>query len=509
MEQEPRPVLLAAAQDMMILHAFERNFGKARMPIDVAVRSSSPIPRIAAVVLAAGIFAIDTFTPLGIAIAVLYAIVIFLTASFLDRRGIMIVAALCAAFTLISFYLGHRNTLDPNAAIRCAISLSAILLTAFLAIRNHEATLRLKSQAALLDLTHDAIFVRGSDGTLTYWNRGAEKLYGWSAEEAVGRKAAELLRARFCVEPAPGNPEFLRSGRWEGEVLHARRDGTEVVVASRWSLYRDPHGKPVATMETNSDITDRHQVEEALHRTRDELSHVARVTTLGELAASIAHEVNQPLAAIVTNGQAGLRWLDRDVPNLEAVRASLEKMIGNGRRASDVIARLRALARRTDMEHEPVDLNEAVEETLLLVQRELADRGADLQLSLEPVLPKIVGDKVQLQQVTINLIVNALQAMEGIANRQRQLRIATRREKEESGDNVVLEIADTGVGIDPEKAGSLFTAFYSTKENGMGMGLSICRAIVEAHHGQISASRNDGPGATFSVRLPALSSEAS
>ena len=215
----------------------------------------------------------------------------------------------------------------------------------------------------------------------------------------------------------------------------------------------------------------------------------------------IAHETNQPLAAVVTNGDAGLRWLSREPPNIDAARMSVEKMIANARRASDVIARLRALARRSEAEHLPLDLNEVVEDTLLLVQRELAERRVALDLSIDPGMPAVLGDRVQLQQVIINLVMNGLQAMEGVAG-SRRLRIATRRETSEAGETVVLEVTDSGTGFSTQDAGKLFNAFYSTKSNGMGMGLSISRSIVEAHRGQISAATGEDRGATFTVRLP-------
>jgi len=215
----------------------------------------------------------------------------------------------------------------------------------------------------------------------------------------------------------------------------------------------------------------------------------------------IAHETNQPLAAFVTNGDAGLRWLSREPPNIDAARMSVEKMIANARRASDVIARLRALARRSEAEHLPLDLNDAVEDTLLLVQRELAERRVALDLSIDPGMPAVLGDRVQLQQVIINLVMNGLQAMEGVAG-SRRLRIATRRETSEAGETVVLEVTDSGTGFSTQDAGKLFNAFYSTKSNGMGMGLSISRSIVESHRGQISAAAGEQRGATFTVRLP-------
>ena len=210
------------------------------------------------------------------------------------------------------------------------------------------------------------------------------------------------------------------------------------------------------------------------------------------------------MAAIVTNGEAGMRWLDRESPELEEVRTSLQKMIANARRASDVIARLRALAKRADVERAELDINDIVDDTLLLVQRELVDHGIDLDVAFGAALPQVLGDRVQLQQVLINLIMNALQAMNGVEGT-RTLRIATRLG---SGDDdvqlVSIEVKDTGIGFEAGKAGELFTAFYSTKPNGLGMGLSISRSIIEAHHGQISAWTNQAAGATLTVTLPAL-----
>lgn len=453
-----------------------------------------------AVLLAAAIFVVDTLTPLDYAIAVLYVLVVLLSADFLEERGIWAVALICIGLTVVGFLVGHLDSFTTGAVVRFAISLCAIMVAAFLELSNKTANGRLASQAALLDLTHDAIFVRDPANIITYWNRGAEQLYGWTADDAIGRNANDLLKTRYPTDLAGINARLMKSGHWEGEVTQTKRDGSDVKIQSRWSLQRDRHGKARATMETNSDVTQRRAAEQGLRKAQAELAHVTRVTTLGELAASIAHETSQPLAAIVSNGEAGMRWLNRDSPNLEAAKASLEKMVGSARRAHEVVARLRAMARRSDAELLPISLNEVIKECLALIHREMEDRRIKLELSTDPSLSPILGDRVQLQQVIINLVMNALQAMTN-PDSPRILRIATGTDGTD-GDMAVLEVIDTGTGLPPEVADKLFTAFHTTKTDGMGMGLSISRSIVEAHGGQIGASPNPRGGAIFVVRLP-------
>lgn len=453
-----------------------------------------------AILLGVAIFIVDTLTPLDYAIAVLYVLVVILSADILDEPGISTVALICTGLTVTGFLIGHFGSFDLGAVVRFAISLCAIMVAAFLELSNKAANTRLASQAALLDLAHDAIFVRNPDNIIIYWNRGAENLYGWTFDDAVGRNSNELLQTRFPVDFDRINATLLDKGHWEGEVTQAKRDGSEVNIQSRWSLQRDKHGNPQATMETNSDLTLRRAAERDLRKAQAELAHVTRVTTLGELAASIAHETSQPLAAVVSNGEAGIRWLNRDQPNIAAAQASLEKVVGNARRAHDVIARLRTMARRSEAELSEVNLNEILDESLMLTRREMEDRHIDLALTLDPSLPSIMGDRVQLQQVIINLVFNALQAMDN-PDSPHKLRISTSHDGQES-DTVVLEVIDTGTGLAPEVADKLFTAFYTTKTDGMGMGLSISRSIVEAHGGNISASPNPLGGAIFAVRLP-------
>jgi len=248
------------------------------------------------------------------------------------------------------------------------------------------------------------------------------------------------------------------------------------------------------------DITTAKRAAEELHEAQAALAHVTRVTTLGELTASIAHEVNQPLGALVTNAEACLRWLDRGTPNLDEARRNVEMIIKDGHRASEVIRRIRALSKKTDPQMAPLDINDVVNEVIALVQREVFSHRVSLQMELAPALPSVLADRVQLQQVLINLVINGIEAMQPVTDRPRQLVI---RSRQDEADQVLVTVTDCGVGISAEIADQLFNPFFTTKSGGMGMGLSICRSIIEAHGGRLSVSGNVGPGATFQFALPA------
>jgi PAS domain S-box-containing protein len=241
------------------------------------------------------------------------------------------------------------------------------------------------------------------------------------------------------------------------------------------------------------------QAEDALRKAHAELAHVTRVTTLGELTASIAHEINQPLAAVIANADACIGWLHRSPPDLKGARRSVEWIIEDGKRASEVIRHVRALAKRTDVEMVPLDVNRLVREAVALVQREMASHAVSVRMELASVLPGIFGDRIQLQQVLINLIMNGIEAMEGVVDCPREMVI--RSGADENGA-VLVTVIDHGVGICEDTVDRMFIPFFTTKAGGMGMGLSICRSIVEAHGGRLSASPNQGRGATFQITLP-------
>ena len=253
-------------------------------------------------------------------------------------------------------------------------------------------------------------------------------------------------------------------------------------------------------------VEDRKRAEEALRETQAVLAHVARASIVGELTASIAHEVNQPLAAAVANAEACLRWLDRENPDIAKARRSVEWVINDNCRASDVIRRVRALANKADIEKVPLDINTIVREVIALVQRELISHRISLRTELAPAPLLIVGDRVQLQQVIINLVMNGIEAMESVLDRPREVVIRSRLD---GAERMLVSVTDCGVGISRDDADQLFKAFFTTKSGGMGMGLSICRSIIEAHGGSLSASGNEGPGATFQFVLPLHQEDAS
>ncbi|MCU1254180.1 MAG: histidine kinase [Candidatus Angelobacter sp.] len=297
------------------------------------------------------------------------------------------------------------------------------------------------------------------------------------------------------VVPALLSGWFTQKRREAEAALKEAHDQLEFKVQERTAQLQG------ANEQLQSEITERRRAEEAVYKMQADLAHVTRVMTMSELTSSIAHEVNQPLAAIVTNGAAGLRWLAADPPCLERARDSMTCIINEGTRASEVIRRIRLLSKKTSLQKSALAINEVVQEVIALTEPELLKHLVSLNCNLETGLPSVLGDRVQLQQVLLNLIINSITAMEKTAQCSRELLVT-------SGiwdrDQVLVSVRDSGMGLHPPQLEHIFDAFFTTKPDGVGMGLSISRTIVEAHGGRLWACINNGPGATFHFTLPAL-----
>jgi C4-dicarboxylate-specific signal transduction histidine kinase len=276
----------------------------------------------------------------------------------------------------------------------------------------------------------------------------------------------------------------------DGSIKHLQ------ITAHRASA--DPD-EPLEFVGAVMDVTGRKRSEDALDRMRQDLAHVSRVSTLGQIAASIAHEINQPLAAIMINGNASLRWLAGEPPNLPEAREATRRIVRDGQRAGEVITRLRSLFRREGSPEERIGMNDIVHEVIAITRAEVQKSGAAIRTELADALPPVTGDRVQLQQLVLNLIMNGVEAMSGLQDRRRELVIGTRVGE---GGDVVVAVRDSGVGLDPDGKEKIFDAFYTTKPTGMGMGLAISRSIAEHHGGRLWAESNDGPGATFLFTVP-------
>jgi len=267
------------------------------------------------------------------------------------------------------------------------------------------------------------------------------------------------------------------------------------------------NGKVVKWYGTSTDIEDLKRAEaerEKLRQLEADLAHINRVDMMGELAASVAHEVNQPLTGIVSNGSACLRWLAGDMPNLEEAREAARDIVRDGKRAGEVIARIRALTRRTAPPKEKLDLNEVVREVLALVNDQAKKNGVTIRTELAEDVWFVLGDRVQLQQVLLNLVMNGMEAMTSLGERERHLLISTRNI---DPAQVQVSVQDSGVGLDPNATSRIFESFYTTKAGGMGMGLSISRSILHNHGGRLWATPNEAPGATFHFTLPKYQAE--
>jgi PAS domain S-box-containing protein len=332
------------------------------------------------------------------------------------------------------------------------------------------------------------------------WSEQLHRIFEFKPGTVV---TLDLIATRVHPEDMPMMGNMLeRAQRGESEFEYQHR----ILLPDRSVKYlhliahrSQDHPSQMVYIGAVLDVTQRRLSEAALEEARSKLAHVTRITSLGALTASIAHEVNQPLSGIVTNAGTCLRMLAADPPNIEGARETARRTIRDGNRAAEVIARLRTLFSKRAVTAEPVDLNEAVREVIALSLSDLQRSRVILRTELADELPLIGGDRVQLQQVIMNLLRNAADAMRGVDDRPRQLLVRTEPDED---DRVRLSVQDSGVGFGPEDAERLFEAFYTTKTDGMGIGLSVSRSIIESHGGILRAELNDGPGATFTFSIP-------
>ncbi len=350
----------------------------------------------------------------------------------------------------------------------------------------------------LLQTTLDAVVVMTAAGTIADWNDRAVSVFGWTREEVVGRPMADLIiPERYRDAHQNGIKRYLQTGKAvvlgrRIEVSGLRRNGEEFPLELSISpIASDGNVLFVGCLRDMTDIY-------ALRQARAEVARVTQRMAMDEMAASIVHEINQPLAAISTNAQAGLRWLTRATPDIDEARAALARVVADGRRASEVVAGIRMMFKSEGRPTTTHDVNELVREVLTLVRGDVENQRVSVSTEFAEELPQVPANPVQLRQVLVNLVMNAVDAMSSIADRQRVLRLKTELHQPDG----LISVADSGSGIDPQNVQRIFDPFFTTKSHGMGMGLAICRSVVENHGGRLSVARNAPHGTIFQVLLP-------
>jgi two-component system sensor kinase FixL len=358
-----------------------------------------------------------------------------------------------------------------------------------------------KKVVSLVENSTDFIGIASPEGQIEFVNHAGRRIVGFEPEQQL----KHLTMYDFMAESERNRlrddilPQLWHNGHWEGETLLQNfRTGNLVPMWHHVFFVTGADGTPIAIGTVSRDLSERKEAQARNDAAQSQLAHIARVTTMGELAAAIAHDVKQPLAAVVTNANACIRWLARSTPDLEEARAAALRIAAEGKRASDVLDRIRTFMKKGTPALVPVNLNDLIRQTLDLVGSQISRHNISLRLDLATDPPEIQGDTIQLQQVLLNLILNAIEATAGgLGNREIVLLTETLPPAEAS-----VAVRDSGLGIDTDDLDQLFKPFYTTKPTGMGMGLSISRNIIESHGGRLWATRNHGPGATFRFSVP-------
>lgn len=486
------------------------------------------------------IFAVDTFTTLASAVAVLYVLVIVLAGDLGSKRIIRATSAVCAILTLISFATSHGQDLESQATLRLLFSLAANIVTTLLLLRRvgDEAALKesehryrtifetlaiaiwendFRQVKAELDKLHergivdirlyladhpDFVVNMRKAVRITDVNQTALKLMGVPSKEEFFPTLDDFLPdndggfAHFLTGIFEGQTEF------QSETIVRSQDGRLIPILVALSFPKDGSGLD-RIQASVVDMTERHQFQEALETSRQELEQASRAAMIGEISASIAHEVNQPLSAIMTFVQAGTRWLNRQPPDIDEAKLALQDAVVATEHAAQVVKRVRMLLGKSKSEDTEVTVDAAISDAVQLKQKELATDGVQVSLSLMAQGGTIRGDRVLLQQAFLNIISNAIHAMETADARTLSIHSSL------ADDGITIRFTDSGAGLGSIAPETLFKPFNTTKPNGMGLGLAMCRSIMMAHSGTISIrDRTDGQGAVVEVRLPLAADEA-
>jgi PAS domain S-box-containing protein len=353
--------------------------------------------------------------------------------------------------------------------------------------------------AAIVESSQDAIVSKSLNGVITSWNKGAERLFGYAAEEAVGQNITLIIPPERRDEERTILEQLTRGERVDHmETVRMRKDGSLLDVSLTISPMKDVAGRVVGASKLARDITEQKRAEEALRQAQTDLAHASRLTTMGEFTASLAHEVKQPIAAIVTDANTCVRWIARDQPDLTEAREAAWRIVKGAKRASEIINRVGMLFKKGTPQRELVDVNEVAREMIVLLGDEASRHSISIRTELAVDLPHVIGDRVQLQQVMMNLIVNGVEAMYDVDG-PRELTI---KSQPAENNELLLSVSDNGMGLPRQQADEIFNAFFTTKIHGTGMGLRISRSIVESHGGRLWAADNSPRGASFCFTLP-------